>query len=410
MMPLCFVAADLIYRGYLAVSGDGYSVWRAKDVMQRLVSQMENRIPAGEFSRAASSPILNDNTEVLHPYFAIDNVGYLKYTNDIISYFGTKAASEEYKILIVGGSVAGMFNLLAGDELKDLLDRSPALGGRKATLLPQGRGGFKQPQQLNSLTYLLSLGCRPDAVINIDGFNEVALGMNNAMNDAHPVYPSLTHWGPHASHQRLEPRLRKWLDLARERRANAAEIARSAIENHLYYSAILGNIAIARVSKLDRENALDVDAYLKELTKGERDAAVSGPEFDKSSAAVIDTSIRAWTAGSRMIRAVCDADGILYFHFLQPTLHDPEGKVMTAHEKEVGSAPESYLTGVHMGYPLLRKAGGELKSGGENYYDLTGIFKGNANEIYIDNCHFGEEGNKIMARAIAVAIVERMKK
>jgi len=36
--------------------------------------------------------------------------------------------------------------------------------------------GYKQPQQLLVLSYFLSIGQPFDMVMNIDGFNEVALG------------------------------------------------------------------------------------------------------------------------------------------------------------------------------------------------------------------------------------------
>ena len=34
--------------------------------------------------------------------------------------------------------------------------------------------GYKQPQQLTTLAYLMSIGGQFDLVLNIDGFNEVA--------------------------------------------------------------------------------------------------------------------------------------------------------------------------------------------------------------------------------------------
>jgi len=39
--------------------------------------------------------------------------------------------------------------------------------------------GFKQPQQLQVLTYFLSVGQEFDMVVNIDGFNDVVWALNN---------------------------------------------------------------------------------------------------------------------------------------------------------------------------------------------------------------------------------------
>ena len=50
--------------------------------------------------------------------------------------------------------------------------------------------GSKQPQQLMALNYLLVLGAEFDAVINLDGFNELALGMtDNARTGTALVFP-----------------------------------------------------------------------------------------------------------------------------------------------------------------------------------------------------------------------------
>ncbi|MGV2341075.1 MAG UNVERIFIED_CONTAM: hypothetical protein LVR18_46165 [Planctomycetaceae bacterium] len=51
--------------------------------------------------------------------------------------------------------------------------------------------GYKQPQQLMALNYVLSLGGEFDAVLNIDGFNDGALSiLENAQPKASIAYPS----------------------------------------------------------------------------------------------------------------------------------------------------------------------------------------------------------------------------
>ena len=68
------------------------------------------------------------------------------------------------------------------------------LGGRGRCSLLCARGGYKEPQQVNALVLLFALGFEPDVVIDIDGFNEVALGNNNQSLGFHPAFPSASHW------------------------------------------------------------------------------------------------------------------------------------------------------------------------------------------------------------------------
>ena len=58
------------------------------------------------------------------------------------------------------------------------------------TILTDSLGGYKQPQQLLTLAYYISLGAEFDTVINIDGFNEVALPpIHNIPKNIYPFYP-----------------------------------------------------------------------------------------------------------------------------------------------------------------------------------------------------------------------------
>lgn len=404
MIPVCVGAAELCYRGYLYCTGQSYSIWRAKDSLTRLVAQMDSRIPLSEAAGESRPQILQDNSECLHPYFGIDSLGYIKYYDEVLRYYQSDRAAKEYKIVILGGSVAGMFGFIGGAEFTNTLKSLPSFKGKEVALIPQGRGGFKQPQQLNAFIYLLTLGCVPDAVINLDGFNEVALSMNNADSKVNPAFPSITHWGPHAATRRLELRVRETLDASRERRARAKEIVTFTVSNHLYYSAIFGNITLSRVRKLHLENALATDHYLHEITSGERDPALLGPEFNTNPEEVIRSAVRVWSESSRMIDAICAARGIVYFHALQPTLHDVGSKLLSERERAAGAAPKTYVDGVRLGYPLLKKEGERLRKTGLRFIDMSRVFENVTNDIYVDNCHFGEEGNLILARRLAAEV------
>ncbi len=83
-----------------------------------------------------------------------------------------KRGPEHLVVALIGGIVCGPDRTLGGAQLTTGLAKA---SGREIRLVNLGMGGYKQPQQLMTLVYLTSLGAEFDLVINIDGFNEVAL-------------------------------------------------------------------------------------------------------------------------------------------------------------------------------------------------------------------------------------------
>ena len=78
-------------------------------------------------------------------------------------------------VVITGSSVATDLYLRSAAVLRTELRKSPAAGRPRSQILCLALGGMKQPQQLLALEYFLSLGASFDVVINLDGFNEIAL-------------------------------------------------------------------------------------------------------------------------------------------------------------------------------------------------------------------------------------------
>ena len=99
-------------------------------------------------------------------------------------------SAERLDVAVFGGSVAGQIGLIGGDALGDALARVPELAGRRIVVHALGIGGYKQPQQLFALTYLLFQGVHFDVVVNFDGYNEVALPpVNNVPKGVAAAYP-----------------------------------------------------------------------------------------------------------------------------------------------------------------------------------------------------------------------------
>ena len=91
---------------------------------------------------------------------------------------------------IFGGSVAFWFSALGIDSLINELRKSPIFFNKEIVVVRVALGGYKQPQQLIALSYLLALGAHFDIIINLDGFNELALPpAENIPKNVFPFYP-----------------------------------------------------------------------------------------------------------------------------------------------------------------------------------------------------------------------------
>ena len=142
----------------------------------------------------------------LHPYFGfahpdsergrtgggeyfINNMGFPQNSPVSVPFVPKK---DDFVVMLFGGSVAG--NLAAppqgGLSLQAALQKLDVLKEKNVIVYSMAQGSGKQPQQLIALSFLLALGQHIDLVINVDGFNEAALGYNNYGVGMHPVLPA----------------------------------------------------------------------------------------------------------------------------------------------------------------------------------------------------------------------------
>ena len=102
------------------------------------------------------------------------------------------------------------------------------------------------------------------------------------------------------------------------------------------------------------------------------------------------------------MKNLCEANGAKYFHFLQPNQYVEGSKPMSAAEKQRAvNANSPYKKAVARGYSDLARAGRELQTAGVNFTDLTMIYSGNEQLLYVDDCcHTNTEGSDIVAQRI----------
>lgn len=398
--------------------------------LSKLFSKSDSAQERKELLVNLGSKNLNkDRDQVIHPYF-----GYIENrdrrnqeVNDIngshaylsINRFGfvsqvelkRKRNSNEKLVGIFGGSVAQQFSFEGRDSFIKQLNRIKGWENNKIEVIGLAIGGFKQPQQLMVLNYMLSLGIKFDLLINIDGFNEVALPFaENFPAGVHPSFPR--NWqnqiGQYRSRDTLKLFAKKaWIETGRLMWAEFFEMPfiRSSHFLSLIWKAgdsIFRNWA----------NATGIEQITK---KTETIFELHGPPYPIASENdALNISIDIWYQSNFQMFRITRANKIPYFHFLQPNQYDPRNKTkpFTDEERQKFINPiQPYAKGVQKGYPLLLKLSGEFKKEKMHFYDLGYIFKDSPKTLYRDDCcHFNYEGYFIMGDAIGDFVVRGWKK
>ena len=185
----------------------------------------------------------------------------------------------------------------------------------------------------------------------------------------------------------------------------AREIADRAVSRKYHYSALLGRPTLSRLEKLRARWGATQEAIVRLLGEGEASEPLRGPRFDTEIEAALGTMTLCWAESSRSLQGICRARGIPYLHVLQPTLHDEGSKPLTPAEIESGRAKQAFVEGVRRGYPMLRRAGAELRAAGVNFVDCSLIFQDVETGLYFDACHFRKTGITMLAERIAEGLL-----
>jgi hypothetical protein len=392
---------ELSFRGWLRWKGEPYD----SSAVESYLREAANPIAAYQPRAGPQTPRDDDGKMlgVLHPFCGAEHEPD---TGGVLEYFRERATPKDYTVVVVGGSVAAFFAASAGAELKHSLESDPRLAGRTVRVLNYAHSSYKEPQQLTRLAYLLSLGYRPDAVINIDGFNEVALAYENGTLGTNPVYPSAPVWGVvvqdfgSPTSAQLDLMLEMW-----NLRNKMRDTIDFALRWRVARSSLAGRFASTRVHVL-ADQRFQIQSRLNEVTAGASRAAAAalqanGPEYKHDTDAILAMCITDWFESSLSIQALCASRGIAYLHVLQPTLHDPGSKPLSRVEQNLPPGPVAWKPGVLMGYPLLRTRANDLASRGVVFLDASRAFASTDETLYIDACHFNPRGNEILERMIA---------
>lgn len=315
-----------------------------------------------------------------------------------------KRSPGKILVAITGGSVAYQ---LAGNgrrALEEALRAFPEYSDKQFSFVSLAIPGFKQPQQLMTLAYFLSLGAEYDILINLDGFNEISLAQSeNIPRGVAAVYPR--SWEQRVDFQSIaqaDAEIR-YLNEKRAEWKSRYEFTplKWSWSVRLAWALLDKNFS----QKIWRRRAVPSPDPVQMNSKN---YVRAGPSA-YGTGAVLENLTSIWSNSSRAIAALAKANDIRYFHFLQPNQYVAGSKPMSDAERRMAIAPGGYGQWPEKAYPSLQREGEKLVADGIHFHDVTSVFKSVTNQIYVDVCcHVTAEGDNILAKKMGELIVEDM--
>lgn len=340
----------------------------------------------------------------IHPYF-----GFI--TPPSYAEFPLKKTSKDQFIIgIFGGSVAQEFcdYEFQHQVLARMFQSLPEFQNREIVLLKFANQAHKQPQQLLTLNYFLSVGQELDMVINIDGFNEVALSYLNNKAGTEVSMPNDYIYSPLAALAnkdfspaqlelslevlQLKDRLQNTVNRLRQCWLASCYMLRWAQAKYLLNQY---REKSQTFSQLKREAGKGSLVYVKRI-----DQPLTDPE-------TLERIVDLWFNSSLGMNDVLSARKIPYFEFIQPNQYYSTNRQFSADEKKIAFDENSqYKEGTVKGYPkLLDKVAG-LQTSGVKVFNAVNVFDQTREIVYRDNCcHYNNLGNDVFARYIGQSIV-----
>ena len=397
------------YLGLKIVADDASSLDALQQKRAKLIQDYYPRAPAPKAGNSSKSQPRKKGRrhEVIHPY-----IGYVTNFNDpdcpdygfCNKYMKhhptgplTKKTDDNYIVAIMGGSFAyGVAISSTEHYLSERLKTIPALKDKKIIVHTLSMGGFKQPQQLMAVNYFLALGAHFDLVMNIDGFNEIALpAVDNLPKGSNPYFPRM--WATRVKGGARDTTLLTMVGTTEYYKKRRARWAKKASKSPWRSSAIanlIWKLNDNRYKKRVSNSKLAFQSY-RVIANKTTQYVGRGPEYEfVSKDAFYQDMANHWTQSSLQMHHLLDGLGIKYFHFLQPNQYVAESKPMSEKEKKIAlMEAHPYRRDALNGYPYLIAAGKHLKAKGAPYTDLTMMFVNNKDILYRDACcHLNQQG------------------
>ena len=380
---------------YLASHGARY---QPGDLYRHAGQQQVDEAPDFVFAEIAQR-------RILHPY-----LGYAMDRRETMGGSGKlhplqKRGEGKFIVAVTGGSVANQVRSVLGQALRRAFEE------RGLQLEPVVIGlsvdGFKQPQQLASVNYFLAIGAEFDAVVNVDGFNDIVLPIvDNYANRIYPFYPR--SWSSFANRRPSQTTILGAGEIAflRQRQKQRVSDAGASLFGH---SAIHGLYAALNMRR-DGARIGEIQQLLL-AEKVDLTFEAQGPfEEHEDTAEVYAAAARLWSNSSILMKHVLEGAGTAYFHVLQPNQYVAGSKQLSESEKEIAfDMDHPYAQTATRGYPYLFDASNDLVEAGVQFFDATPVFRDIAEDVYQDKCcHMNKFGKRLFARSIADWVADSM--
>lgn len=404
------LAAEAGYRAWKGSQGASFDSARARRTIERSASEAADLVPRVRTGGTSALDLGQRMAPVLHPYAGYDQIGGIEQLASDLPRVAAGPDPDELEIVIVGGSVSTIFAQFGAPLVVERLALDPRFAGKRFRISCYGRGGHKQPQQLGMVNWILGLGFRPALVLNLDGFNEVALSNDNARRGVHPGHPSSGHWASLAAGGVADRGALDHASRARAHQEAVAQRAHRALALGFDKSFLLTQYTLRAMNRELAAARASFGAYADRVRELSDALVLRGPGFDAAPRAAVEASVRLWAESSRSLRGLCEVRGISYLHVLQPNLLDVGDRAPSSQELEAHARGDTWAEGVQLGYPRLRAVGRELALEGERFVDASGVFDARADEaeLYDDRCHFNAEGNRVLAEFLVAPTAEAL--
>lgn len=315
-----------------------------------------------------------------------------------------------YIVGVFGGSVADDFYRLGTERLTQRLKQQPGMAEKEFIYLNFAMGGYKQPQQLQILTYFLSIGQELDLAINIDGFNEMVFCFNNNRLNLDMGMPSGQHILPLRDLMDSNAVTGEKLEAIWNIRKHKAAFneTQNILQDTPFASAhLILSVYAKNIYRKYREETLRFDKLIKPASPADSIVNVKYTKGNPDEDSLLTDVVSFWSRCSLLMSRAVEAQNGRYVHVLQPNQYFSQ-KTFTAEEQYKAvdrQGPYNYL--VQKGYPSFIREVANLQSKSVNSLDATALFDKSFETLYIDNCcHFNQTGNQLLAEFIADKIAQ----
>ncbi|WP_293144827.1 hypothetical protein [Okeania sp. SIO3I5] len=407
---LAFIGLEAVSLGFY-FSQEKQLFYTRKDTISQVREELEKT-----GTRLATDIINESVLERLHPLFGyVRKQGVFRQKKALFAYkesgirvnnYGlvskydypfAKTNKNQFIVGVFGGSVAydfainAIYNEAKGNQgFIQNLKQIPKLKDKEIIILCFAIGGYKQPQQLLILNYFISIGQAFDLVINIDGFNEVALSHLNNQQKIELFLPSVQH---------ILPLTRLAND---DLSVMKAIVEISELKNNL--SIAINKLESCKLALCYGWKSLQVkgllDRYQKEIFKYDEQIAKDSSKTDSIDSLVYLSKIpqvledkvafekvaQNWYESSLTMSQILAERNILYFHFIQPNQYYPTERVLSTEEKKFIIEDNPYAVGVRKGYPASISKVNSLQKAKVNIFNTVNIFDGEKEIVYRDAC------------------------